>query len=97
MTAAREDIVALPSDAARALVRQLRHDALAELFELWTSLGISVSESAFRGDMLLTAVHMRQARDVMREAFESFRELEPNIAVAILDCEPPDKRGQAHE
>lgn len=82
---AREEIAGLPSDAAHVVVRQLRHEALAELLELWVSLGISACESAFRGDMLLTAVHLRQSRDTMREAFATFRALDPSLAVAILD------------
>jgi hypothetical protein len=88
---AREEIAALPSPAAHALVRQLRHDALAELFELLASLTVSATESAYRGDMPMTAVLMRQARDTMRVAFATFRELEPNLATAILDRNPSDK------
>ena len=72
----------------------MRHDALAELLELWTNLGESASLSAFRGDMLETAVHLRQARDVMRETFSTFRELEPNLAVAILDRNGKKEAGE---
>jgi hypothetical protein len=90
---AREEISDLPSDAAHAVVRQLRNDLLAELFELLASLTLSTTESAYRGDMLMTAVLMRQSRDTMREAFATFRELEPSLAVAILDSNSPDKRG----
>lgn len=89
MTAAREEIAGLPSDAAHAVVRQLRHDALAEILDLWISVGISARESAFRDDMWLTAHHLRQARDTMREAFAAFRALEPNLTTAILDKKGP--------
>jgi hypothetical protein len=85
MNAAREEIAGLPSDAAHAVVRQQSHDALAEILDLWTSLGISARESSFRGDMWLTAYHLRQARDVLREAFAAFRKLEPSLGAAILD------------
>lgn len=87
-------IVVDPSDEAHAFVRRMRHEALAEFLELWTSLGVSASHSAFRGDMLETAVHLRQARDVMRETFSVFRELEPNLAVAILDRNGKKEAGE---
>lgn len=90
---AREEIAGLPSDTAHTVVRQLRHDALAEILELSISLAISTRESSFRGDMLLTAHHLRQTRDVLREAFALFRTLEPSLASSILDRNPPDKRG----
>ena len=87
MSAARQKITGPPSEEAHAVVRQLRHDALAEIIELLISLVISTRESSYRGDMVLTAHHLRQARDTMREAFATFRALEPNLATATLDRE----------
>jgi hypothetical protein len=85
MSAVRDEIAGLPSAEAHAVVRQMRHEALAELFDLWCSLGVSGWESAHRGHMLETAVHLRQAREVMRETFGAFRELEPSLSAAIFD------------
>ena len=82
---AREKIERVPSDAAHAVVRQLRREFFAEIIELLISLGVSVRESSYRGDMWLTAHHLAQERDTLREAFAVFRALEPSLSVAIFD------------
>ena len=60
-----------------ATLDDLRLDALLELCELLSSYARCAAEAAWRGDKVTLGVHLRQARLVLIEALQTFRELRP--------------------
>lgn len=94
MSAARDEIEGLRSEAARATIQHMRAEALLELVDLLGSYVLSTREAVWRGDNLEAGLCLKRARLTMIEAFATFRLLAPNAAAVTLNGNGKPEAGE---